>query len=148
MADFVYEKSLDEYMKGSIDLDTAGDDIRVLIAMATTTLDTEPEIEFLSGASTLARHDGANYPAADGQLAGEGVVEDLPNNRAEFDATDHEFTALGVGSGTVAGILIYKFVTNDAASIPLAWMDSPTFPEPNGGNWTVNWDAEGILQLA
>jgi len=148
MADFVYEKSLDEYMKGTIDLDAAGDDIRVMIAMATTTCDTEPETEFLGGFTTLARHDGANYPAGDAILVGEAVVEDLPNNRAEFDATDHEFTALGVGAGIVAGLLLYKFITSDALSPALAWMDSPTFPEPNGGNWTVQWDAQGILQLA
>jgi hypothetical protein len=148
MADFVYEKSLDEYMKGTLDLDAAGDDIRAGIAMSSTTLDTETEIEFVGSATTLDRHDGANYPAQDGQLAGEAVAEDLPNSRAEFDATDHEFTALGVGTRVVAGVFIYKFVTNDAASPLLIWIDTPTFPEPNGGNWTLQWDPQGILQLS
>jgi len=147
MANFMYMYAKAKIMSGAIDLDT--DDIRVRMVMTNTTCDTETDKQFMSGATgftTIDVADGANY--VDKALAGEAVTCDTVNNRGEFDATDVTWTALGVGTRQYQGLVVYKFVTGDADSIPIYWIDSGGFPFwGNGGNVTAQWNAEGIGQV-
>lgn len=59
-----------------------------------------------------------------------------------FDASvDPVFTAVAIsGSKTVAAFIIYKFVTNDAGSTPILYVDGFTAVTPNGGDITVQLD--------
>ena len=143
MADMVYNYAKAKLLSGDIDLDA--DDIRVLLVMTNSTCDTEDDCDFIDQFTTLDEMDGANYVRK--ALAGEAVAVDLPNNRGEFDAENVTWTALGVGTRQVLGAVLYKFVTNDADSIPIAYIDSGGFPfDANGGDVTITWNAEGILQ--
>lgn len=54
-----------------------------------------------------------------------------------FDAADAVFTAWTAGAALDA-LVIYKFVTNDAGSTPLAYLDGFTVT-PNGGDITFQW---------
>lgn len=127
------------------DFDLASDTIRARLCMTNTTADTEEDVEFVDDITTLDEMDGANYVAK--TLASAAVTEDDTNDRGEFDATDVTWTALGAGTRQVAGILIEKRVTNDADSPAIAWIDSGGFPfAANGGDFTAQWNAEGILQ--
>jgi hypothetical protein len=133
-------------MKGDLDLDEAGHDIRVALCMSNTTADTETDKATISGFTTLDEMDGANYVRK--ALASQTVTEDGANARAEFDATDVTWTALGAGTRAVAGMLVYRHITNDTDSVPIAWIDTGGFPiTANGGDLTVQWSVEGILQL-
>lgn len=145
MANYAYTHGARLIMDGDCDLDTAGDDIRVRMCMTNTTCDTERDKTFLDQFTTLDTMDGANY--VDKALANEVVNADEPNDRAEFDGDDLVWTALGAGTRQVAGLVVYKFVTNDAASVPLFWVDSGFPITANGGDVTVTWNAEGIAQL-
>src|SRR5690242_15813965 len=52
-----------------------------------------------------------------------------------IDYADPTFTAVAIsGSKTVAGLCMYKFVTNDAGSFPVLWIDGFTAITPNGGD--------------
>lgn len=58
-----------------------------------------------------------------------------------FDAADPTFTAVAVsGSKTVGGLIFYKFVTNDAASTPILYVDGFTAVLPNGGDLVIQLD--------
>lgn len=58
-----------------------------------------------------------------------------------FDAADAVFTAVAIsGVKTVGGLAVFKFVTNDAGSFPVAYIDGFTAVSPNGGNITVQFD--------
>ena len=143
MADMVYNYAKAKLLSGDIDLDA--DDIRVLLVMTNSTCDTEDDCDFIDQFTTLDEMDGANYVRK--ALAGEAVAVDLPNNRGEFDAENVTWTALGVGTRQVLGAVLYKHVTNDADSIPIAYIDSGGFPfDANGGDVTITWNDEGILQ--
>ena len=123
----------------------ASADIRVLLAMTNTTVDTEEDIEFVSGFGTLDEMDGSAYVRK--ALASEAVAADTVNNRGEFDATDVVWSALGAGTRQVAGMLVFKFVTNDADSPAMVWIESGGFPfSANGGDFTAQWNTEGIIQ--
>jgi hypothetical protein len=59
-----------------------------------------------------------------------------------FDAADATFTAVAVsGVKTVGGLIVYKFVTNDAGSTPILYVDGFSAVLPNGGDLTVQWDS-------
>ena len=56
-----------------------------------------------------------------------------------FDAADITYTAVGAGSAVTA-VVIYKFVTNDAGSTPIAYLPLSSSLTPNGGDIVVAWD--------
>lgn len=85
--------------------------------------------------SSVTRYSGTT----DQTLASPTVVTNSPV--VAFDATDPVFTAVAVsGTKTVGGLIIYKFVTNDAGSTPIAYIDGFTAITPNGGDITVQLD--------
>jgi len=127
---------------GNIDLNT--DDIRVLLLMTNTTADTELDKEFLSQFTTLDEFNGAGY--ARQALAAEAVNQDTPNARAEFDADDVAFGALTTGTRQIDAGIIFKFVTNDADSIPIFLLQFTNF-NPGGSALTLEWNAEGVAWL-
>lgn len=58
-----------------------------------------------------------------------------------FDAADPTFSAVAVsGSKTVGGLIVYKFVTNDAGSTPILYVDGFTAVLPNGGDLVIQFD--------
>lgn len=144
MANFWYTYGRSGVM-GAIDL--SSDDIRVLLVMASTTADTDEDAEFIASFGTLDEFDGNNYVRK--ALASESVTPDTANNRAEFDATDVTWTALGA-SGTgrqLTGAVIYKYVSSDADHIPIAYIDDDLPMTPGGGDVILTFNTEGILQI-
>lgn len=126
-----------------IDWDT--DDIRVLLVMNLTTADTEEDLEFIGSLTTLDEMDGANYVRK--ALANEALNLDAGNDRYEADADDVTWTALGNGTSKVTGAVIYKQITNDADSPLIAYINDSPFPfDPEGLDFTLSWNAQGIIQ--
>lgn len=59
-----------------------------------------------------------------------------------FDAADPTFTAVAVsGTKTVGGLIVYKFVTNDAGSTPILYVDGFSAVLPNGGDLVIQFDS-------
>ena len=146
---FVYSKALTGILNSTIDLDA--DDIRVLLtkAVASTSADTEADVEFVAGFATLGELTHSSYTSqkTSGRhtFTAEQVTEDLATDRAEFTAENITWSALT--GETVGGAIIYKFVTNDAASPVIAWIDLGDIT-PAGADLTITWNSEGIIQLA
>jgi hypothetical protein len=117
--------------------------------MTNTTCDTENDgIATFANFTTIDKHDGANADNAKA-LANEAVNLDDTNDRAEFDADDTTWTALGNGTRAIQGALIYKYVDGtDTNDIPIAFIDFAVAQNPGGSDFTITWNAEGILQLS
>ena len=146
MADLVFNNSMLDSVTGDLNLTEGQDDIRVALVMTNTTADTEEETTFVDQFSTLDEMDGANY--ARKTLASQAVTIDATNDRIEFDFEDLTWTSLGNGTRAIQGILIFRFVTNDAASVPIAFVEFSATQNPGGSNFTVTIDAEGAIQIA
>lgn len=145
MASVVYNEFKRASAAGEIDLNA--DDIRARLVMSNTTCDTENDgIAVLDDFTTIDVCDSAGY--ADGALDDEAVNKDDGNDRAEFDATDETWAALAACTRTVVGVLIYKFVTNDTDSVPIAYLEFAAAKTPDGSDFTVQWNAEGLIQLS
>lgn len=144
MASFVYTPAKTALAGAQLDLDTH--DMRILLVMTNTTADTDQDVQNIADIGTLDEMDGSGY--ARQTLTGEAINEDAANNRAEFDANDATFSTLGAGTRSVAGIVLYRHVTNDADAVLLAYIDSGGFPfAASGTDVVVQWNAEGIVQI-
>lgn len=147
MANFVYNEAKNQLLRGGLDFTTA--DMRVMLVMTNTTADTEDDANTVGGFTTLDEYDGSGYTTGAGGVAltGETVIEDAGNNRAYFDANDLTYTALGAGTRQCQAALLIKFITNQASSLPVGFIDTGGFPfAGNGSNVTLQWNAAGILQ--
>jgi hypothetical protein len=151
MASKVYNKFKQRNAAAEIDLNA--DPIWIALLMSNTTADTDNDGDSNVGdLTTLDECDGANYVRKElGSLA---VNLDDANDRAEFDAADVTWTALGNGTRQIVGVLIYKDADDDGdpaddANNPLiAWIEFASPVNPGGADFTIQWNAEGILQLA
>lgn len=148
MASVVYNEFKRASAAGEIDLDTGGDDIRIQLLMTNTTADTENDgIVNINDFTTLDEMDGANYVVK--ALANEVVNKDDTNDRAEFDADDVTYTALGNGTRAIQGALLYKHVDGtDANDLVIAFIEFSSTQNPGGSDFTIQWNSEGILQLS
>jgi len=145
MASQIYNEFKRANAAGEIDLNA--DDIRVRLVMSNTTVDTENDgVVNIDDFSTVDVCDGANY--VDKALANEAVNKDDANDRAEFDADNVTWTALGAGTRSTQGALIYKYVDGtDANDIPIAFVEFSSTKTHDGSDFTIQWNTEGILQL-
>lgn len=66
-----------------------------------------------------------------------GPTKDDTNDRTTYGAANAVFASQTAGS-PVNKVVIFKFVTNDGASIPIAVVDIDEVT-PNGGDITVAW---------
>lgn len=81
----------------------------------------------------------------DQTLGSKTFTEDTTNDRIVYDAADPTWTAVASGS-TVGWCVVFKLVTNDAGSTPIAVIDLTDTPT-NGGDITVTFNASGIFYL-
>lgn len=145
MTSFAYTPFKAALLRGEIDLHTTGADLRMLLVMSNTTADTDQDLENIGDIGTLDEYDGANY--ARKTLTGEAVTQDDANNRGEADFDDVTWTALGAGTRSCVGAVVYKHVTNDADAVLIAYIDTGGFPfAGNGGDVVFQVNAEGFLQ--
>jgi hypothetical protein len=144
MADLVYNKGKTEIMNGGIDLLTST--IRVMLVNSGYVAD-DAHDDLADGPRTNELS-GTGYTADGELLNNKAVTEDDPNNRAEFDNTV-DTTWTGIDAGTADAAVIYLDSGTDSTSWLIAYIDSGGFPiVTNGGDLTIQWNAEGILQLA
>lgn len=110
---------------------------RVALLMSNTTADTENDgIDFVGDITTLDEFDGANYVRK--TLASGTVAVDDANDRAGLDFADITWTALGAGTRSIVGILVYDHITNDAASPVGWWLEYSSPKTPDGSDFIVS----------
>lgn len=82
----------------------------------------------------------------DQTLGSKTKTKDTTNDRIVFDAADATWTAVAGGS-TIGGLGVFKFVTNDAGSTPITFIDVTDTPT-NGSDivWTISADGMFYLQ--
>lgn len=136
MAQTVTNKAKYLLAAGQLDLDA--DDIRMGLLKTLAGHTNVPDVNFVSDMEAHA--DFAELDGASGYarvaLSTKTVTENDTDDRADADADNVAFGALGTG-GTIVGAFIYKHVTNDTDSPVIAIYDLTSTPT-NGGTVTVN----------
>ena len=140
-----YNKGKFSVMNGSVALLT--DTIKVMLVNSSASFNADHNFvsdisaNELSGTGYVGGFNGSGRKT----LAGKTITEDDANDRAEFDANDVSW--LAISAGTAAAAVLIKEVTSDADSLLIAYLDFSDLVT-NGGDMTLQWDAEGILQIS
>lgn len=104
--------------------------------------------DFLDGELAGTGYTGGFGGAGRKALASKTFTEDDANDRAEFDAADVTWTAINAGTAAQASIIDETGAADDTGVEVVANIDDGGFPvATNGGDLTIAWNAEGILQL-
>jgi hypothetical protein len=103
----------------------------------------------VASSATVGKDDTSLTPytaiGTDQTLGSKTFTENTTDDRIVYDAADPTWTAVAGGS-TVGYVVIFKFVTNDAGSTPIAVIDV-TDTATNGGDITVQFASTGIFYL-
>ena len=91
--------------------------------------------------STITAYSGTTDPTLASKTTTAGVL-DAADLSPAFSSLSQSTTK------DIDGLVIYKFVTNDAGSTPIAYIDLTTALTPNGGDVNITWNASGIFSIA
>lgn len=139
MANAIYNGIKLAIVKGEIDFDI--DQFKILLVTNSYTPNVDTH-EFLSHVTNEVV--GTGYVAGGQVLQNQTVAVDLANDRAYFDADDVTWAASSI---TARGAIIYKNTGNAATSRLITYLDFSTDRVSDGGDFTVAFDATGILRL-
>lgn len=145
MASQVFNIAKTKLFNGTLDLDT--DTIKARLVMTNTTVDTENDAKtYLSDFTTIDVCDSSGY--TDKTLSTLTVTQVDASDLAKWTADNLTWTSLATCTRQVQGVLIYKFVTNDAASFPICFVQFSSNKTPDGSDFTVAWDSSnGIMTV-
>ncbi len=127
-------------MNGGIDLDT--DTIKVMLLSSSHTQDQDNH-EFIDDVSAN-EVSGTGYSAGGATLGSKTVTQDNTDDEGVFDAADVTW-----GSSTITAryAAIYKDTGTPSTSPIIAIIDFGENKTSSAGNFTIQWNAEGILNL-
>jgi hypothetical protein len=133
MASFIVNAGADGLLSGGT-INWASDTIKARLVASSATVNKDD--------TSMTPHTAIG---TDQTLASKTKTKDTTNDRIVFDAADPTWTAVAGGS-TVGFVTIFKFVTNDAGSTPIAVLDITDTPT-NGGDITIQFNADGAFYL-
>lgn len=153
MASFVYGPGALRLIIGNAETTTinwTADTATIKAALSTSTHVPNKDNVFMDdgGADDLLDGElsGTGYTTGGDALGGETHAYDSANDRVEFDATDAAWT--GINAGTAAQATVLKHTGTATTSPLICNVDTGGFPVvTNGGDLTIQWNAEGIFQL-
>lgn len=141
MADVIYNSFKAKIMDGSIDLDT--DVIRVALVTSAYTVDQDAHEDYADITNEVANGNG--YTTEGEALANKAVSIDDTDNEGVFDADDVTWAASTI---TARGAIVYKDSGVAGTSWFICYLDFGSNQSSSSGNFTIQWNAEGILNLA
>lgn len=75
-----------------------------------------------------------------------GPTEDTTNDRIDYTCGNISFVGVGAGS-EVDKIIVFKFVTDDASSTPIAVVNLNPARTPNGGDINLTISSDGLFYM-
>jgi len=140
-----FQYAFGQYLQAGVDF--VNDDIRLVLNMTNTTVDTQRDaIDTVSDFTTLDEADGSGYTSGGVSLITPAVNIDDGNDRAEVDSSDITITSFGVCTRSIQGILVILWNTTLNGSMPLHWLEFPVNKTPDGSNFVLQFNAEGFIQ--
>lgn len=140
MADVIYNSFKRDIMNGSIDLDT--DTIKVMLVTSAYTPDQDTHTKRSDITNEVS---GTGYSAGGAALANKVVSVDNTDNEGVFDADDLTWASSTI---TARGAVLYKSRGGASTADELiCYIDFTTDKSSSSGDFTIQWGAEGILNL-
>ena len=140
MADTIQNSFKKHIMNGGIDLDT--NTIKVMLLTSSHSQDQDAH-EFIDDVSAN-EVSGAGYTAGGATIGSPAVTQDNTDNEGVFDGADVTWSASTITASYAA---IYKDTGTPATSPIIAILDFSTDKSSSAGNFVIQWNAEGIVNL-
>lgn len=126
---------------GTVDWDTTA--IKVMLVTAAYVYN----VDHNTRSQVTGEITNGGYVAGGNALAGRVVTQDDTNDRAIYDAADTLFASLAAGDQPFAAIA-YRDSGAAATDDLIAYCTLTAPPAPNGGNYTIVWNAAGVFNVA
>lgn len=145
MASTAYSNGVENILNGTIDLDTSV----IKSMLVQNTYPEDPDQAFIDNgdANDLQSHEcnatgyTGGFNGADRLTATLSLSEQTANNRVVTICTDQTWTAIGgAANNTLEGVAWVREITNDAASIPIAYLVFSATLVTNGSDILVDYD--------
>lgn len=141
MASVVYNNFKQKQLNtNQIAFDTSAIGVALVLSGYTPDIDTH---DFFNDITNEAS--GAGYTAGGVTLSSTTVILDTTNDKGIFDAADITWSTSTI---TARGAVLYKRTGTAATSPLIAYFDFGTDQSSSAGNFTIQWNASGILNLA
>lgn len=140
MANVVYNGYKLAVAANTINLVT--DTIKVLLVTASYTPDQDLDVYLSDIDNEVAA--GGGYTTGGITLANKAVSVDLVNNRAKFTADAATWAAATL---TARGAILYKDTGVAGTSTLITYKDFGSDKTASGGDFTIDWDATGIIRF-
>lgn len=141
----IYNNFKEQVMEGVFNLASGGHTLKQIL-LTGHTVDIDADTVY-ADVSAEEYGTAAGYTAGGATLSGQDVTQDNTNDRGAFDASDVTFSSLGpLTPATPSHTTMYDDTPSSPAD-PLiaAWELGTT--ATNGGNYTLQWGASGIILL-
>lgn len=139
MANVVYNYAKAELLRGHIALDS--DTIKVALVTSSYTPDIDTHENFDDITNEVS---GTGYTAGGATLANKAVTKDTGDDEGVFDADD---VTWGSATITARAAIVYRSSGVAATSQLIAYIDFAEDKSSSGGDFVMQWNAEGILNL-
>lgn len=141
MANVLFNSFKRDVMNGSLDLDT--DTVKVMLVTSAYTPDQDTHTKRSDITNEVT---GTGYVAGGAALANKAVTVDNTGNKGVFDSDDVTWASSTI---TARGAVLYKSRGGLASADELIeYIDFGVDKISATGNFTITWDAAGILTLA
>ena len=139
MADVIYNAFKKNIMNGTIDLEN--DVIRVALVTSSYTPDQDAH-EFFDDITNEVV--GTGYVQEGAALASKAVTADNTDNEGVFDAANVTWSSSTI---TARGAVLYEDTGTPSTSALIAYIDFGSDKTSTAGDFTIEWNSEGILNL-
>lgn len=143
MANELYNAAVARLADGTIDFDDNAT-TTIKVALVTSSYVFDKDHDFFDDITNELS--GTGYTAGGNALTNRACNVDNVNDRTELDGDD--VTWEGIDAGTAAAAIIYMDTGTPATSCLIAFIDSGFPKVTNGGDLTIEWNTEGIIQFS
>lgn len=128
-----------DIMNGGIDLDT--DTIKVMLVTSSYTPNQDTHEDRADVTNEIS---GTGYTAGGATLASKTVTQDNTDNEGVFDAADVTWSTATI---TARGAVLYKSTGTPANDVLICYLDFGSDQTATGADFTIAWNAEGVVNL-
>lgn len=140
MANIIYNSFKKNIMNGAIDLDTDTIKVALVTSSYTPNADTHEDMADVTGEVA----NGNGYTTGGATLANKTVTADTTDDEGVFDANDVTWSTSTI---TARGAVVYKSTGTAANDLLICYFDFGADKSSSAGNFTITWNAEGIVNL-
>lgn len=139
MADVIYNVFKLNIMNGGVDLDT--NTIYVMLVTSAYVADQDLHLDRADVTNEIA---GAGYTSGGAEITAKAVTQDDTDNEGVFDGADVTWSTATI---TARGAVIYKSTGVAANDTLICYLDFGSDQTATGADFTIAWNAEGIVNL-